>query len=255
MTFATSREAYDAFMGRYADRLAPLLIGFAGVRPGDRVLDVGCGPGSLTEALGAEVGARHVAGIDPSKSFAAAGGARVPGADVRVGVAEALPWPTDDFDAALSQLVVNFMSDAEAGIAEMRRVVRSGGTVASCVWDYSGGMTMLRTFWDAALALDPQAPDEARTMRYQDEEGLAELWRRTGLEGVETGELTVEACYRDFDDYWEPFMGGVGPGGAYCESLDPDRRVSLREECRRRLGNPDGPFTLSATARAVKGRA
>jgi SAM-dependent methyltransferase len=254
VTFATTRAAYDAFMGRYADRLAPLLIGFAGVRRDDRVLDVGCGPGSLTEALGTHVGAEHVAAIDPSEPFAAASAERVPAADVRLGMAESLPWPVDTFDAALSQLVVNFMSDPDAGLGEMRRVVRSRGTVASCVWDYAGGMTMLRTFWDAALALDPEAPDEARTMRYQDPAELAELWRRTGLEGVETDELVVEASYRNFDDYWEPFLGGVGPGGAYCTSLDPDHRASLREECRRRLGAPDGAFTLSATARAVKGR-
>ncbi|MGZ4390931.1 MAG: class I SAM-dependent methyltransferase, partial [Gaiellaceae bacterium] len=146
MTFETSREAYDAFMGRNADLLAPRLIAFAGVQPGDRVLDVGCGPGSLTEPLAELVGPEHVAAIDPSESFAAANAERVPGADVQVGGAESLPWPAGSFDAALAQLVVNFMSDVDAGVAEMRRVVRPGGTVAACTWDYSGGMTMLRTF-------------------------------------------------------------------------------------------------------------
>jgi ubiquinone/menaquinone biosynthesis C-methylase UbiE len=132
MTFAVSRKAYDAFMGRYADRLAPRLIAFADVQPGNRVLDVGCGPGSLTEALGGQVGADDVAAIDPSEPFAAAAAERVPGADVRVGTAESLPWADDTFDAGLSQLVVNFMADADAGIAELRRVVRPGGTVAAC---------------------------------------------------------------------------------------------------------------------------
>jgi len=254
VTFATSRETYDAYMGRYADRLAPLLIAFAGVQPGERVLDVGCGPGSLTEALGAHVGPEHVAAIDPSEPFAAASAERVPAADVRVGAAESLPWPADTFDAALAQLVVNFMSDADDGVAEMRRVVRAGGTVASCTWDYSGTMTMLRSFWDAALALDPAAPDEARTMRFHDQDDLRALWLRAGLEGVETDALVVEASYRDFDDYWEPFTSGVGPGGAFCASLDPDRRALLREECRRRLGDPNGAFALTATAWAVKGR-
>jgi SAM-dependent methyltransferase len=255
VTFETSRQAYDAFMGRYADRLAPLLIGFAGVQRGERVLDVGCGPGSLTEALGELLGAEHVAAIDPSEPFAAACSERVPAADIQVGAAESLPWPADTFDVALSQLVVNFMSDADAGVAEMRRVVRPGGTVASCTWDYSGGMTMLRTFWDAALSLDSETPDEARTMRYNDPDALRELWLRAGLEAVATDALVVEASYRDFDDYWEPFTAGVGPGGAYTLSLDPDRRAALREECRRRLGDPDGAFTLSAKAWAVTGRA
>jgi SAM-dependent methyltransferase len=255
VTFATTREAYDAYMGRYADRLAPLLIAFAGVQQGERVLDVGCGPGSLTEALAELVGPEHVAAVDPSEPFAAASAERVPAADVQVGAAESLPWPADTFDAALAQLVVNFMSDADAGVAEMRRVVGPGGTVASCTWDYSGGMTMLRTFWDAALALDSGTPDEALTMRYHDPDDLRQLWLRAGLEAVQTDTLVVEAPYRDFDDYWEPFTSGVGPGGAYCLSLDPDRRAALREECRRRLGDPGGAFTLSATAWAVKGRA
>ncbi len=255
MVFQTSRKAYDAFMGRYADRLAPRLIAFAGVQRGERVLDVGCGPGSLTEALGELVGPENVAAVDPSEPFAAAAADRVPAADVRVGAAEALPWPADTFDVALSQLVVNFMSDADAGVAEMRRVVHPGGTVASCTWEYSGGMTMLRTFWDAALSLDSETPDEGRTMRYNDPDGLRELWLRAGLEAVETGALVVEASYQDFDDYWEPFTAGVGPAGAYTLSLDADRRAALREECRRRLGDPDGAFTLGAKAWAVKGRA
>jgi len=175
--------------------------------------------------------------------------------DVQVGGEESLPWPADSFDAALAQLVVNFMSDADAGIAEMRRVVRPGGMVAACTWDYSGGMTMLRTFWDAALSLDSEAPDEARTMRYNDPDALRELWLRAGLEVVENDALVIEASYRDFDDYWGPFTGGVGPAGAYTSSLDPDRREALREECRRRLGDPEGAFTLTAKAWAVKGRA
>ena len=254
MTFTTSREAYDAFMGRYADLLAPRLIAFAGVEPGDRVLDVGCGPGSLTQPLAELVGPDHVAAVDPSEPFAAANAERVPGADVQVGSAESLPWAADSFDAALAQLVVNFMSDADASIAEMRRVVRPGGILAACTWDYSGGMTMLRTFWDAALSLDSGTPDEGRTMRYNDPDALRELWLGAGLEAVETDALVVEASYQNFDDYWVPFTAGVGPAGAYTSSLDPDRRAALREECRRRLGDPDGAFTLSAKAWAVKGR-
>src|SRR5439155_7190487 len=167
-------------MGRYADRLAPQLIAFAGVQRGDRVLDVGCGPGSLTEALSDLVGPDRVAAVDPSEPFAAAGAERVPAADVQVGAAESLPWAADMFDVAFAQLVVNFMSDADAGVTEMRRVVRPGGTAAACTWDYSSGMTMLRTFWDAALALDSAAPDEAGTMHFNDPSKLRELWRGSG---------------------------------------------------------------------------
>jgi ubiquinone/menaquinone biosynthesis C-methylase UbiE len=255
VTFAASRGAYDAYMGRYADLLAPRLIAFAGVQPGDRVLDVGCGPGSLTEALAEVFGAEHVAAAEPSEPFAAAAAERVPAADVQVGAAESLPWPVGTFDVALAQLVVNFMSDADVGVAEMRRVVRPGGTVASCTWDYSDGMTMLRTFFDAALSLDPETPDEARTMRYIDPDSLRELWLRAGLEAVENDTLVVEVSYRDFADFWGPFTAGVGPAGAYTLSLDSDRRAALREECRRRLGDPESGFTLSAKAWAVKGRA
>jgi ubiquinone/menaquinone biosynthesis C-methylase UbiE len=254
VTFATTGDAYDRYMGRYSVRLGPSLVDFADIAPGARVLDVGCGPGALTRVLADMVGGENVAAIEPSEQLAAVCAERVPGADVRLGGAESLPWPRGTFDAALSQLVVNFMSDAPAGVAEMRRVVRPGGTVASCTWDYRHGMKMLRTFFDAALALDPGAPDEGRSMRYQDAEELRSLWEDAGLEEVETGPLTVEARYDDFEDFWEPFTLGVGPGGQYCASLEPHARDALRDECRRRLGDPSGPFTLDARAWAVKGR-
>jgi SAM-dependent methyltransferase len=254
MSFRVSGDAYDRFMGRYSVRLAPALIGFADIAGDASVVDVGCGPGALTRALADLLDPRRVAAIDPSDQLVAVCTQRVPGADVRVGSAESLPWSNDRFDAALSQLVVNFMSDADAGVAEMRRVVRPGGTVGSCTWDYSDGMTMLRTFWEAALALDPDAPDEARTMAFQRPADLRDLWLRVGLKEVETAPLTVTATYADFDDFWEPFTLGVGPGGAYCASLSEDARASLREECRRRLGNPGESFTLTARAWGVKGR-
>ena len=254
--FATGREAYDAFMGRNADLLAPRLIAFAGVQPGEHVLDVGCGPGSLTEALAELAGPEKVAAVDPSEPFAAATAERVPGADVQAGGAESLPWAADTFDAALAQLVVNFMSDADAGVAEMRRVVRPGGTVAACTWDIAGGMTMLRTFWDAALSLDPETPDEARTMRYNDPDTLRELWLRVGLDAVENDTLVIETSPTGTST----ITGTRSPAASV--RLGPTRRRSTPsaarrcvEECRRRLGDPDGPFTLSAKAWAVKGRA
>jgi hypothetical protein len=135
----------------------------------------------------------------------------------------------------------------------MRRVVRAGGVLAAATWDYGGGMQMLRTFWNAALALDPAAPDEARVLRYWDPDSLRELWLRSGLRNVETATLAVRVEYADFDDYWQPFLTGTGPGGAYCASLDRRDQAALREECFRRLGAPKRSFALTAGAWAVRG--
>lgn len=255
MGFAVAGDKYDRFMGRYSRELAPRLIEFAGVEPGMAVVDVGCGPGPLTERLVERVGAGNVAAADPSEPFAAAAAERTPGADVRQAAAEELPWEDDRFDAALSQLVVNFMRDADAGVAEMRRVVRAGGVVAACTWSYADDMQMLRGFWDAARRLDSDAPDEGTTMRYRSTEELDELWRRVGLTDVETDHLSVETGYTGFDDLWEPFTYGVGPAGAYLAQLDPEQRDRVRAELFKGLGEPTGPFTLSATACAVRGTA
>ena len=248
--FRGSADAYDRFVGRYGPNLSRELIAAAGVREGQTVLDVGCGPGPLTAALAALVGADLVSAVDPSEPFALACRERVPGADVRVAPAEALPFEDDTFDATLSQLVVNFLDDAPLGLAEMRRVTRPDGVVAGCTWDYAGGMTMLRAFWDSVRSLDPAggATDEGLTMRYADPDSLAELWRGAGLRDVQVSELAAEASYDDFDDLWEPFLAGLGPAGAYAASQDPDAQRRLRDEFHRRLGSPDGPFTLSARA-------
>lgn len=253
ITFEIASETYDQHVGRYSPRLAEALIAAAGVGRGDRVLDVGCGPGGLTQALAEVVGAERVAAVDPSERFVQAAQERVPGADIRLGAAEELPFPDGTFDAALSQLVVNFMRDAEAGVGEMRRVAGPGATVASCVWDYAGDMTMLRAFWDAALELDPDAPDEGRVMRYCRPDELRALWERVRLREVATGELIVRASYGSFHDFWAPFPSGLGPSGGYCASLPPERRAALREACLRRLGSPEGPFELSARAWFVCG--
>jgi ubiquinone/menaquinone biosynthesis C-methylase UbiE len=255
MSFAVSADAYDRYMGRYSRRLASVFADFVQLDPGWRVLDVGCGPGALLSELASRVGANRVAGADPSPSFVSACAERVPGADVRLAPAEALPWPDRSFDAVVSQLVVSFLEDADAGLREMARVVREGGVIAASSWDYGGQMQMLRTFWDAALALDPAAPDEARVMGFSDPDSLQELWLRTGLRDVEVLPLGVEVEYADFDDYWQPFLTGTGPGGRYCVSLDDRQRAELREECLRRLGAPTGSFALSARAWAVRGTA
>jgi len=239
-------------MGRYSRELAPRLVAFAGVADGMRALDVGCGSGLLTSTLAERLGAANVAAADPSESLLDACAARVPGADVRRAPAEELPWPDASFDVVLSQLVLNFVADADAAVAEMGRVAAPGGILASCTWDYAGGMRMLRTFWDAATELDPTAPAESN-MRYRTEEELASLWERGGLGDIETGPLEVEVAYDSFDEFWEPFTLGVGPAGAYYASRDEAAREALREGCFSRLGAPAGAFSLGARAFAVRG--
>ncbi len=254
MSFDASRSAYDRYMGRYSNQLAVAFLSFVGGEPGQRALDVGCGPGALTEVLATGLGGQHVAAADPSESFVAACSARVPDADVRRAAAADLPWNDAAFDLVVSQLVLNFLPDAEAGAAEMLRVTRPGGTIAACTWDYADGMTMLRTFWDAARDVDAGAPDEARTMRFTTERELAELWESAGLTDIRTRSLEVSTTYVDFDDYWQPFLLGIGPGGAYATSLDAERLAQLRAACFERLGRPGDSFTLSARAVAVSGR-
>ncbi len=254
MSFAIPRGSYDRYMGRYSDQLASAFVARLDVPDGMRALDVGCGPGALTEALANRLGAARVAAVDPSESLLAACAERVPGADVRQAAADSMPWPDETFDVVVSQLVLNFLPDADAGVAEMCRLTRPGGLVSCCIWDYADGMQMLRIFWDAALELDPTAPDEGRTMAFSSESELSALWRRHGLSEVATGAVAVTAGYTNVDDYWEPFTFGVGSGGAYCATLDAEQLRRLRDACLRRLGAPDEPFTLDARAFFVRGR-
>jgi SAM-dependent methyltransferase len=248
--FRVAAEVYDGYVGRYSGELAQGLIAAAAVEPGLRVLDVGCGPGALTRALAAVVGEGNVSAVDPSESFAAACRERVPAADVRSGVAEDLPFADGTFDATLAQLVLNFLPDPEAGVREMARVTRPGGVVAACVWDYGGGMTLMRTFWEAAAALDPDAVDraEGRTMPHSREGELAALFEHAGLREAHGGELVAHASYDRFDDLVAPLAGGVGPAGAYYAALDAAGRARLADELQARLDVGDGPFGLSARA-------
>lgn len=251
MTFAVTADAYDRHVGRYGAALGGALVRAAGVEPGWRVLDVGSGPGALTSVLAGLVGAGNVSAVEPSAPFVTALQERQPDADVRQASAEELPFPDASFDAALAQLVVNFLRDPEQGVGEMRRVCRPGGVVAACVWDYPGEMTLLKLFWDAAFAVDPEragASDERATMGFDEEGELADLWRRVGLENVEEGALVVAADYESFEALWEPFEAGVGPSGAYAAALPDEARTAVRDEYRRRLGKDAGPFTLHARA-------
>jgi len=255
-TFRTPAEAYDRHIGRYGGALARALIAAAGIRPGDRALDVGCGPGALTRELAARLGPEHVAAVDPSPPFAAACAERLPGVRVEVAAAEALPFEDGTFDAALAQLVVNFMTDPPAGVRELRRVTRADGTVAAAVWDYAGEMTILRRFWDAAVALDPAAAeqDEGRSMPYCEPASLGALWSEAGLHDVTVEAVEVSAGYDSFADLWQPLELGVAPSGAYAAGLPDDRRAALKAAFRARLGVDDGPFRLGARAWVAVGR-
>jgi SAM-dependent methyltransferase len=251
MQFTSPAEHYDRFMGRYLPTLAVAFAEAADVAPGMRVVDVGCGPGGLTVELAARLGAANVAAIDPASQFVLACRERNPGADVREGAAESLPWPDAEFDAALSSLVLAFMKDPDQGVREMVRVTRPGGTVAACMWDIAGGgMNMLRMFWTAVRQIDPDAQGEQR--RAGTTEGdIAARFERAGLGGVVDGTLEARADYADFDDFWEPFLLSVGPAGHYLASVNDERRTEIREALRAEL--PDGPFSLSARAWYARG--
>jgi SAM-dependent methyltransferase len=250
MAFAVPADAYDRFMGRYSVHLSAQLADLAGIAPGQRVLDVGCGPGALTTELVGRLGAESVAAVDPSESFVAAARARNPDADIRQASAEELPFPDGAFDAALAQLVVHFMSDPVAGLAEMRRVTQTGGVIAACVWDHAGGRGPLSPLWQAAHELDPSVTDESELPGVRQAD-LTRLFKAAGLGDVQETELTVRLEHPTFDEWWEPFTLGVGPAGVYVAQLEPERRDALRELCRALL--PDAPFVLESQAWTARG--
>jgi SAM-dependent methyltransferase len=245
MGFDVPATAYDKFMGRYSTLLAPGLCDLVGVRGGWKAVDVGAGSGALTAELVARLGADSVVAIDPSVPFVAALRERFPDVTVHEAAAEALPLPDDAYDAALAQLVVQFMSEPAAGIAEMRRVTKPGGVVAVSVWDHGTGRGPLSPFWAVALQVDPGARDES-TLTGTNEGELAALLRHAGLRNVEETALQVEVEHPTFEEWWEPYELGVGPAGAYVVRLDPASRETLREGCREAL--PPAPFRIAAHA-------
>jgi len=251
VSFDVSADAYLRFMGRYSEPLAARFADLAGIRRGQRVLDVGCGPGALAAELVSRAGPGAVSAVEPSASFVAAARDRLPGVDIRRSAAEQLPFGDGVFDAAMAQLVVHFMADPVAGLREMGRVTRPGGVVAACVWDHAGGRGPLTAFWRAVRELDPAADDESGLAGVREGQ-LAELFAQAGLDGTRASTLTVRVRHASFEEWWEPLTLGVGPAGSYVASLPDGRRAALREQCRRLL--PAGPVEISATAWAAAGR-
>jgi SAM-dependent methyltransferase len=253
LSFEVPAEAYDRFMGRYSSHLAAQFADLAGVAAGQVVLEVGCGPGALTAELVRRLGPEGVTAVEPSEHFVAAVRERHPGVRVQRGVAEDLPHDPDAFDAAIAQLVVHFMDDPVAGLAEMARVTRRGGVVAACVWDHSaGGSGPLTVYYTALHQVDPGRPGES------DRPGtrpghLAELFAAAGLEEIEEATLTVRVEHPTFEDWWAPFELGVGPTAQVLAELGPERVARVRELCRAAL--PPAPFVLESRAWAVCGRA
>lgn len=252
MAFDVPADDYGRFMGRYAELLAPLFADAAGVRAGQRVLDVGCGPGALTAVLAHRVGAGRVTAVEPSEPFLEAVRARLPEVDVRPAVAERLPFEDDTFDAALAQLVVHFMDDPVAGLREMARVTRPGGTVAACVWDHGGGRGPLSPFWRVAREVDPSLDGERRAAGAHRGD-LARLAGEAGLQDAVASELSVHVHYDTFDEWWTPYTLGVGPAGDHVAALSPEDQHALRLMCLRSM--PVAPFAVHATAFCVVARA
>jgi SAM-dependent methyltransferase len=250
VSFSVGAEQYDRFMGRYSGPLAPRFADFAGITASQRVLDVGCGPGALTGELARRLGTDSVYAVDPSESFVAAVAARYPDVRVERAAAEELPFDARSFDAALAQLVVHFMADPVGGLGEMLRVTKGGGVVAACVWDHAGGQGPLGIFWEAAREVDAEVEDESQLAGAR-EGHLGELLRAAGADDVRETALSVEVAHPSFEDWWDPFLLGVGPAGKYVSKLDAKQQARLRDICRERL--PRAPFVVSARAWAVRG--
>lgn len=252
-------DAYEAYIGRWSRRVAARFVDWLDVPPQRGWLDVGCGTGALTATVLADADPSEVMGTDPSETFLETARARIRDgrATFRAGDAQSLPVVDRHFDAVVSALVVNFVSpDPHRAVAEFVRVVRGRGVVAAYVWDYAEGMAMIRYFWDAATELDEAAAeqDEGRRFELCRPQPLYDLWAQAGLSDVEVHAIDVPTTFADFDDYWDPFLGGQGPAPGYVMSLAEDHRQALRDLIRARLPfDADGQIRLTAKAWAVRG--
>ncbi|MBM6596432.1 class I SAM-dependent methyltransferase [Microvirga pudoricolor] len=253
-----SGDAYERYMGRWSRKVAPIFTEWIAALPESSWIDVGCGTGALTSAILSACEPARVVAVDSSDAILTT--AEVALADTRVhcrlGDAASISEPDGRFDVAVAGLLLNFVSDKEAILREMARVTRPGGTVALYVWDYAGHMQLMRTFFDAAIALDPSASafDDGMKAPICRPEPLKSLLTQAGLRDVEVRAIDIPTPFDSFDDYWTPFLGGTGSAPRYCMSLSEEARERLREDVRGRLRTgPDGEILLAARAWAVKG--
>jgi SAM-dependent methyltransferase len=250
-------HAYEPYIGRWSRLVAREFIGWLAQPPNQRWLDIGCGTGALTQTILNQAVPKEVISIDPSEGFIAYARHHIrdPRAKFQTGNALQLAFKDGEFDAAVSGLVLNFVPDTAKAVSEMTRAVRPGGTVAAYVWDYAGEMQLLRHFWDAAVALDSAARDLDEGPRFPicQLERLRALFDGAGLKQTEVRTIDVPTVFKNFDDFWSPFLGGQGPAPTYCMALSEERRSRLKERLEATLPTePDGSIRLIARAFAVR---
>ncbi len=257
---ASDGAAYERFLGRWTKVLAPRVLDFAEFAPDGALLDVGTGTGSLARAMAARWPSRRVVGLDIAEPYIAYARSQPEGSQLafEVGDASALPYDDGTFAGTAAQLVLNFVPDARVAAGEMRRVTRRGGTVAATAWDFRGGLVYQRMFWDTAAGIDPLAGalrDRLFSGALALPGGLLNLFRETGLADVQRDSITIRMDYANFDDYWQPMLGGQGPVGTYAAALSTTMRRRIEAALRLAYcsGAPDGERSLTATAWAVRG--
>jgi SAM-dependent methyltransferase len=251
-----SGNPYEQYIGRWSRQVAPLFLSWLNLPAGRRWLDVGCGTGALCGAILDHGSPSSVVGVEPSEGFLEKAKAQLAArAEFHRGSATGIPLQAGCVDVTVSGLVLNFVPDPRAALAEMTRVTVPGGTIAAYVWDYAGKMEMLRAFWDAAVELNPEAAamDEGNRFPLCRQGALADLFTRAGLRDVEVTSIDISTHFASFDEYWRPFLGGQGPAPAYAMALDEAARARLRDRLSARLRpQADGSISLTARAWAVR---